>query len=118
MRPALPFVLSAGLCAALVALPALAQRASPYGIQPNARDQEMIEQALKEREARSEAQEQRRYDAARQECIANRGVDCDTDAGLQEWLLLQRSRTEAVLDRVAPPTGSASTGATRPPAGR
>ena len=28
-------------------------------------------------------------------CKANRGVDCATDAGLQEWLLQDRSRREA-----------------------
>jgi hypothetical protein len=41
------------------------------------------------------------WDAARQReraierCNTNRGVDCVTDAGLAEWLLLERSRSEA-----------------------
>lgn len=115
MRAALPFVLCAAL---LAALPVRAQRASPYGIQPGARDEALIEQAQKERAAQTQAQIRKRYDDARRNCIANHGVDCDTDAGLQEWLLLERSRAEAVLDRLAPPAGSASTGATQPPAGR
>ena len=108
MRAALPFVLCAGL---LAALPAQAQRASPYGIQPGARDEALIEQVQKERAAQTQAQIRKRYDDARQNCVANHGVDCDTDAGLQEWLLLERSRAEAVLDRLAPPAASASTGA-------
>ena len=28
-------------------------------------------------------------------CKANRGVDCATDAGIKEWLPLERSRAEA-----------------------
>lgn len=115
MRAALPLVLSAGLLAALVGSPAWAQRASPYGIQPSARDESLIEQLQKERAAQTQAQIQKRYDDARQNCIANHGVDCDTDAGLQEWLLLERSRAEAVFDRLAPPAGSASTGASGAP---
>jgi hypothetical protein len=62
-----------------------------------------------------QAEQQRALDRAREKCLANRGTDCDTVAGLQEWLLLDRSRAEAVLDRVAP-LGSSSAGASVPPA--
>lgn len=113
MKPT--FVIVAGLAAAFSLTPVLAQRASPYGIQPNARDEALIEQVQKERAAQTQAQIQQRYDNARQNCIANHGVDCDTDAGLQEWLLLERSRAEAVFDRLAPPAGNASTGASGAP---
>lgn len=51
---------------------------------------------------RQQAEEQKRIERAREACIANRGVDCDTPQGLQEWLLLDRTRAEAVLDRVLP----------------
>ena len=113
MKPTILIV--AGLAAAVGSTCALAQRASPYGIQPSARDEAMIEQVQRERAARTQAEIQRRHDEARQNCIANHGVDCDTDAGLQEWLLLERSRAEAVFDRLAPPAGSASTGASGAP---
>ncbi|MBV8031632.1 MAG: hypothetical protein JO035_09005 [Betaproteobacteria bacterium] len=51
-----------------------------------------------------------RIQRARDRCVANRGADCDTMEGLQEWLLLDRSRADAVLDRISPLQGSASTG--------
>ena len=37
----------------------------------------------------------RQRERAVERCKANRGVDCTTDAGLSEWLLLERSRGEA-----------------------
>ena len=43
--------------------------------------------------AAEEAKRQR--DRATERCNANRGVDCSSDAGLNEWLLLERSRREA-----------------------
>ena len=95
---------------ALIALPAAAQRASPSPAQSG----DLLEQVRKERAARTQQQIQERRDRARENCIANRGMDCDTDAGLQEWLILERSRAEAVLDRVSPEE-AASAGATRPP---
>ena len=61
-----------------------------------------------------QTEQQRTFDRARERCRANRGTDCDTVAGLQEWLLQDRSRAEAVLDRVAP-LGSSSAGASVPP---
>ena len=39
-----------------------------------------------------EAQRER----AVERCKANRGVDCESAEGLKEWLLLERSRKEAV----------------------
>jgi hypothetical protein len=50
---------------------------------------------------------------ARARCIENRGTDCDSEAGLQEWILLDRSREAAVLDRVSPLPGPAA-GASAP----
>ena len=47
---------------------------------------------------RAAAKQQQRVDHARERCKANRGVDCDTPEGLKEWLLLERSRQEAVRD--------------------
>jgi hypothetical protein len=35
---------------------------------------------------------------AKERCRLNRGVDCDTPEGLKEWLLLERTREEAVRD--------------------
>jgi hypothetical protein len=39
-----------------------------------------------------------RIERAKARCQQNRGVDCDTTEGLKEWLLLERSREEAVQD--------------------
>lgn len=94
----------------LAALPAAAQRASPSPVQQSG---SLLEQVQKERAARTQQQIQQRRDRARENCIANRGLDCDTDAGLQEWLILERSRAEAVLDRISPEE-AASAGASRP----
>lgn len=70
--------------------------------------------------AQLQAEQQRRLERAQARCVDNRGVDCDTEEGLQEWLLLDRSRAEAVLDRIAPPQlvlpPSASVGAPAPAA--
>jgi hypothetical protein len=55
----------------------------------------------------------KRIEQARARCNANRGTDCDTLDGLQEWLLVDRSRADAVLDRVSP-LGSTSAGASVP----
>jgi hypothetical protein len=51
-------------------------------------------------------QEEARREQARQRCEANRGVDCDTEEGLREWLLYDRTREEAVLDIVRQPGGA------------
>ena len=59
-----------------------------------------------------QAQQQARVERAQARCNANRGPDCDTMEGLQEWLLLDRSREDAVLDRFP---SSASSGASLPP---
>jgi len=40
--------------------------------------------------------EKQRLDRAKERCRLNHGVDCDTPEGLKEWLLLERSREEAV----------------------
>jgi aminoglycoside phosphotransferase (APT) family kinase protein len=39
-----------------------------------------------------------RVDRAKERCRLNHGVDCDTPEGLKEWLLLERSRKEAVRE--------------------
>ncbi|HLS85565.1 MAG TPA: hypothetical protein VK043_04645 [Burkholderiales bacterium] len=72
--------------------------------------------------AQVQAYQQERLERARERCVEQRGVDCDTAEGLQEWLLLDRTRAEAVLDRVIPPpiiaapapAPSASVGTSRP----
>lgn len=65
--------------------------------------------------AQAQAQQEQRIERIRERCLANRGTDCDTAAGLREWLLLDRTRAEAVLDRVSPlPGGSAAAGSSGP----
>jgi type II secretory pathway pseudopilin PulG len=96
------------LALAAVAFPALGQYTD--------RDRQQLEDAQKEQALRAQLELQRRKERARANCIANRGVDCDSDEGLQEWLILERSRAEAVLDRINPPASS-SAGASSPPAG-
>ena len=49
--------------------------------------------AAQQNKSADEAKRQR--ERAIENCKANRGVDCTTDAGLSEWLLLERSRNEA-----------------------
>jgi hypothetical protein len=49
-----------------------------------------------------QAERQKRIERARENCQRNRGPDCDSLEGLQEWLMLDRSRADAVLDRVYP----------------
>jgi len=55
-----------------------------------------------------------RIQRARDKCIANRGGDCDTMDGLQEWLLLDRTRADAVLDRVSPVPSASAGGSALP----
>jgi hypothetical protein len=74
---------------------------------------EPIEDPVRARTVLIQAEQQRRFEAAREKCLAHRGADCDTVAGLQEWLLLDRSRAEAVLDRFG--GESASTGSSSAP---
>ncbi len=91
---------------------ALAAAASPV----------LAENQLTEREreaiARQQQQRDAMYAAARERCIEQRGVDCVTEQGLQEWLLLDRTREQAVLDNVRPITvpraPSSGTGSTAP----
>ena len=42
--------------------------------------------------------ENARVERAKERCRLNHGVDCDTPEGLKEWLLLERSREEAVRE--------------------
>jgi hypothetical protein len=92
---------------AVAALPALAEN------QLTEREREML--------ARQQQQRDAAYAAARARCIEQRGVDCDTEQGLQEWLLLDRSREQAVLDNVragVPTPQSSGSGSTTPTPGR
>lgn len=66
------------------------------------RDRMQLEQAHREEDMLAQQEAQRRIERARQNCAANNGVDCDTPEGLREWLLLERTRAEAVLDRLYP----------------
>ncbi len=61
-----------------VAAPVAAQTQKPSGVRPATRNQQI--QRAKER------------------CQQNHGVDCDTPEGLQEWVLQERSREEAVKE--------------------
>jgi len=75
------------------------------------------------------AQQQRVRDAqlqrARARCIEQRGVDCSSLQGLQEWMMLDRTREEAVLDQLRPgpvfgaeSVPSSGSGATTPASSR
>ena len=64
--------------AVLVSAPVAAQTQNPPGDRAAAKDQ--------------------RADRAKERCRLNHGVDCDTPEGLKEWLLLERSRQEAISD--------------------
>ena len=91
---------------AAAALPALAEN------QLTERDRQLS--------ASSRRSAQAMYAAARERCIEQRGVDCVTEQGLQEWLLLDRTREQAVLDNVRPITvppaaPGSGTGSTTPP---
>ena len=84
---------------------------------------EPLDDAQRAQAAWIQAEQARRLERATQQCELHRGVDCQTAAGLQEWLLNDRSRADAVLDRIAPITiapppvtqGSASAGGSAPP---
>jgi type II secretory pathway pseudopilin PulG len=104
MRPAV-------LLLAFLALPASAQ---PY----TQRDRQQLEEAQREQALRAQQEYQRRIERARENCIRNRGVDCDTPEGLAEWLNLERSRAEAVLDRVIPAPSSSSGASSSQPGAR
>ena len=75
------------------------------------------ENQLTERDRQILVQQQQMREAqlaqARARCIEQRGVDCVTEQGLQEWMLLERSREAAVLDNVRSQPSSGS-GATTP----
>ncbi len=64
--------------AVLASAPVAAQTQTPKGGHPTIKNQ--------------------RVDHAKKRCRLNHGVDCDTPGGLKEWLLLERSRKEAVRD--------------------
>ena len=83
----------------------------------------LAENQLTERDRAILAQQQQQRDAvfarAKERCIEQRGVDCATEQGLQEWIILDRSREAAVLDRISPlPVPSSGSGATTPAPGR
>jgi hypothetical protein len=77
------------------ALPAIAQQAPPSGI--------LIDQGSAPQEDRAAAEAKRQAEAV-ERCKADRGTDCDTDAGLAEWR--DRSRRESeerrTLDQTTP----------------
>jgi hypothetical protein len=68
---------------------------------------EPIADPQRARAAAVQAAQQQRIDQAREKCLAHRGADCDTYSGLREWLLLDRSRADAVLDRLGGESASA-----------
>ena len=83
----------------------------------------LAENTLTEQErafiAREQRAQQARRERAQARCIENRGADYVTDQGLQEWALLERSREDAVLDRISPDSPSISgAGSTSSPYGQ
>jgi hypothetical protein len=83
----------------------------------------LAESQLTERERALITRQQQQREAilarAKQRCVEQRGVDCESEQGLQEWALLERSRESAVLDRITPlPVPSSGSGATTPGPGR
>ena len=83
----------------------------------------MAENQLTDRDRQILAQQQRIREAqvarAKARCIEQRGVDCDSERGLEEWMLLDRTREEAVLDTLRPYPGtvtvpSSGSGSTTP----
>jgi hypothetical protein len=89
---------------------------------PAAAVAEPLDDPVRAQAAWLQAEQQRRMERAAEQCNLHRGTDCVTPQGLQEWLLNDRSRAEAVLDRIAPITvvpqlqgGSASAGGSLPP---
>ena len=98
---------------ALLLFAVFASSAAPAMAQYTERDRAQLEQAHREEALRAEKDAQRRLERARENCAANHGVDCDSPDGLREWLLLERSRAEALLDRIYP-LESSSSGASRP----
>jgi len=90
--------------AMILVLPGLAQAQRAVGnVDPAALDDARRVQAMQQQQDM-----QSRIQRARDKCLANRGTDCDTMDGLQEWLLLDRTRADAVLDRIYPvPSASA-----------
>jgi type II secretory pathway pseudopilin PulG len=109
-----PLIVLVSLAAAL---PAIAQQSTGAQQSSVERDLELLRQARQQQAYEAQQDQMRRTQRARENCIANRGVDCDSEAGLQEWLILERTRAEAVLDRVNPPTGTSSVGSTLPSGG-
>ena len=102
----------------LLALTLASSLSLPAAAQTLSRDPDLIDQMRRQQSMQQQQDTQVRVQRAREKCVANRGVDCETIDGLQEWLLLDRSRADAVLDRIAPfpPGGSASTGSSSLPA--
>lgn len=97
MKPLIPLVLAA------LALPAAAENTLGDREREVLAAQQRIQQ---ERRARAQAR-----------CIEQRGADCVTDQGLQEWLLLDLSREEALLNRYGigvPSAPAAGAGASAP----
>jgi hypothetical protein len=69
--------------------------------------------------ARQQRIQQDRRERAQVRCVEQRGADCVTDQGLQEWTLLERSREDAVLDRISVESPSMSgAGSTSSPYGQ
>lgn len=97
--------LAAAMCGLFIGTAAMIAGAQPVNMQA---DPSVLQVVQREERRRAEQEGQRRLERARQNCEANRGTDCGTAEGLREWLLLERSRAEAVLDRVLPPPDQAT----------
>jgi hypothetical protein len=60
--------------------------------------QEERERLIQQQLAQMRLERDQARQRAVERCTLNRGVDCVTDEGLQEWLMQDRTRLEAVLD--------------------
>jgi type II secretory pathway pseudopilin PulG len=84
----------------------------------------LAENTLTDRDRQALAQQQQirqaQIERARGRCVEQRGTGCDTIEGLREWMMLDRTREEAVLDQVRLPGAgpetvpSSGSGATTP----
>ena len=90
------------LVLAVLALPAAAENAL------SDRDREIL--------AAQQRAKQERLGRASARCIEQRGVDCGTEQGLQEWLLLELTREDALLNRYGIAVPAAGAGASAPAA--
>lgn len=87
-----------GIIAGLVVAGGALAQASTGASQATQQMQEEREFQLRRQLQLMQLEQDEQRARARERCQVNRGVDCDTEEGLREWLLQDRTRAEAVLD--------------------